>query len=167
MSKVIHIVGAPATGKSTLRKRLEAATGLPSIAIDDERVKVLLPGEMWPSRDELAWKAVAEHVNKYPASIVETSGVSERSRRMLEGHEVMTVMAKASPTNRLSRLRARAREGGPMIGNPQRYVQYLMRQDDPRLPADYIWRTDSPSDAEAGFGPIWQAAQSFVGVPQR
>lgn len=137
---IVHVVGAPGSGKTTLAQALARDLGLPVASVDNERRKLLRPGQSWPSDDSLTWGAMQRHVEANPSLIVETMGGTPKSERLLEGRDVVTVLVSAPDRIRHERIRDRARlRRDPMIGRPDKYVQYLTKIPVPEVTADAEW----------------------------
>lgn len=137
---IVHVVGAPGSGKTTLAQALARDLGFPVASVDSERRKLLRPGQSWPRDDSLTWRAMQRHVEANPSLIVETMGGTPKSERLLEGRDVVTVLVSAPERIRHERIRDRARLGhDPMIGRPDKYVQFLTKIPVPEVTADAEW----------------------------
>jgi len=115
-SIVVHITGQVATGKSHVRAALVEALDLPACSIDDERLKLLAPGEHWPwGKDAAAWSAVREQLDDHPVAIFESLGAGrDEEQELLAARTVVQVHCVADPMVRRRRLEERVRSGFPM-----------------------------------------------------
>lgn len=143
--RVIHIVGAPGAGKTYLAEALAEQLGVPRYAIDEERAKLLRPGQHWPDDDGLAWDAIRKGIDKAPVAIVESYGATPKAYQALLGHEVTVVHVKAPRTLRQQRIQQRALSGGPLVGNPLVYIDRLRRLPEPIIDADTEWPGTEPA----------------------
>lgn len=145
-SRVIRIVGAPASGKSTVRRALAQHLGLPSFSIDDERLRLMGPDDVWPANDALAWRRLRAAIDANPAAIVETSGLSPRDQWLFDGIERFTVLVVADPWVRRWRLQARVASRHP-LARTAHYVQRCWELGEPvGVTPHAIWRGDAPAD---------------------
>ncbi len=135
-SSVIHLCGAPGSGKSTLAAALSQQLGIPAFGIDDERIRLLRPGESWPSNDALAWCALEDQVNAAGRAIVETSGLHGNDSILFGGRRVFRILCRASVLARTARLQDRVRTGYRLVGDQADYVQRLLRIGEPSLPVN-------------------------------
>lgn len=146
---IVHVVGAPGSGKTTLAQALARDLGLPFASVDDERRKLLRPGQSWPSDDSQTWDAMRRHVESNLSLVVETMGGTANSARLLEGRDVVTVLVSAPDRIRHERIRDRARlRRDPMIGRPDKYVQQLTKIPAPQIAADAEWTGTYPIPGE-------------------
>jgi predicted kinase len=146
--RVIRIVGAPASGKSTLRRALAAALQLPSFSIDDERLRLMGPGDVWPADDRQAWLRLRAAVELHPVAIVETSGSSTMDALVYEGTERFTILCVADAAIRRRRLIARVAARHPLARTPQ-YVERVSRQGEPvGLSVQAVWHGDRTASIE-------------------
>ena len=136
---VVHLIGAPASGKTWLRRQLAAALGVPSYGIDDERVRLLLPGEYWPRQDMLAWERLRAAMALHPACLVETSGRSPNDTVLLRGWRVCRICCVAPAPVRAFRLRERVHRGYRLAQGQADYVARVLRVPAPSLPAAIMW----------------------------
>lgn len=148
MGQVIRIVGAPASGKTTLRRALAAALGWPSFAIDEERLRLMGPADHWPDDDRPAWWALRDALETNERCIVETSGLSQRDAWLYEGQHPFVVLCVAEYEVRMERLRARvaARE---RMARTKDYVSRVGSLPDlPAVTPDVVWHGDGAGTAE-------------------
>jgi hypothetical protein len=154
---VIRIVGAPASGKSHLRLTLAARLGLPSFAIDDERIRILRPAEVWPEDDGPAWYRLRRAVTTEAPCIVETSGLSWSEAWLYDGAAVYTVLCHADPVVRRRRLVDRVADGH-RLARTRDYVARLMDLPEPDVKADATW-PGGDSEPVAAAAAAWLAAR--------
>ena len=144
--RVVRIVGAPASGKTTLRLALAAGLALPSFAIDDERRAILAPGEAWPASDQVAWLNLRARLEAHHPCIVETSGLSPSDAWLYRDTERLTILCFADADVRRARLVARVRSGDLLARGPN-YVKRVSRLGDPvGVSVDALWCGDRPAD---------------------
>ena len=154
--RVIRIVGAPASGKSTLRQRLASDLGLPSFDVHEERLALLRPGEAWPEEPQRAWEALDRAIRAHPdGSVVETGGNTRHEERLYERRQVMPVVCIATTEVRRQRLLARAAQGGPLVGDAPRYVASLLAQTTPIVAGSEVYADD-------GYDALLDRARGFV-----
>lgn len=148
MTVVIRLTGLPATGKTHLRTSLAERTGLPATGIDDQRRRLLLPGESFPhGRDGIAWRRLRETIRSSDAVIVETSGASPHEHRLyLAGDLVFTVLCVADYDTRRRRLLERSRDPSSGIGIED--AARLLAHRPPKVDADLV--VDTTDDAGIG-----------------
>lgn len=157
MADIIRIVGAPATGKSTLRGILSTALGLPSFGIDDIRVSMLRPGEHWPvGRDHVAWAKLNRAIDECEACIVETQGTSERD---VIASSTLTILCTATTEDRQARLEQRVAEGHPLARGRRAFVTDLLMSAGPRF-GDLTFDSSRPDPV----APVLTACREFLGV---
>lgn len=135
-SSVIHVCGAPGSGKSYLSALLADRLHVPALSIDAERVKLLRPGESWPANDALAWCALEDRIEAAGRAVVETSGLHGNDVILFGGRRVLRLLCRAAPAVRQQRLADRALSGYPLVGDQADYVARLMRIPEPTVPAD-------------------------------
>jgi 5-methylcytosine-specific restriction protein A len=137
-SVVVHITGQVATGKSHVRAALAEQLDLPACSIDDERLKLLAPGEHWPwGKDAAAWSAVHEQLDEHPVAIFESLGAGrDEEQQLLAGRSVVQVHCTADPMVRRRRLEERVRSGFPMAQQPGYVDRVLWLESD--VPHDAI-----------------------------
>jgi hypothetical protein len=157
--RAVRIVGSAATGKSTLRVALADAMGVPSSSIDDERLRILRPGERWPKDDRPAWEGLRSMIEAGPC-IIETSGRSPRDAWLFDGVSTFTVLCVAEDHIRIERLIERVRTGYPFSWLPG-YVSRLAGEDPPALVPDLIWHGNGP----APLGPLSEMAIAWLAQP--
>ncbi len=138
---IIRVVGAPATGKTMVRRLLGEALGLPSFGIDDERLTY-----GWSER---AWPSLAAKVRGAQVCIVETSGTSPNDARMMIGHPTFTILCLASRRMRERRLQERVEDGYTLAIGDEDYVKRLLAQGVPHLRPHFVVSTDRSFDAAA------------------
>ena len=162
-SKVIHIIGAPGSGKSALRQKLTEALALPASGIDDERVRLLRPGERWPAESWLAWDALRRFADAHAdGCLIESSGVHPNATSMLRYRTVWTILCTASIKMRRQRLGQRGRSY-PLANQPD-YLQRVMRVPEPAdESADYRWDGSTPFDGPE-FARLVEECRRFVGI---
>ena len=122
---IIRIVGAPATGKSTIRSYLAGALSLPSLGIDDERLRY-----GWGNG---AWEALARKVQESEHCLLETSGVSPHDAAVCRGRKTFTILCTASRAARKERLSRRLQMGYALAQADPDYVTTLLAMSGPRL----------------------------------
>ena len=145
---VVHLVGAPASGKTWLRRQLAAALRVPSYGIDEERVRLLLPGEYWPRQDVLAWERLRAALARHPACLVETSGRSPNDAVLLRGWRVCRICCVAPAPVRAFRLRERVHRGYRLAQGQADYVARVLRVPAPSLPAAIMWHSEGEGESE-------------------
>jgi hypothetical protein len=139
----IHLVGPPASGKSTLGTHLSHDLAIPYMGIEEERLRLLSPGEHWPSDDGAAWAALRRRLLEAGTAIVETSGMAPaRDETLLGGLEIRRVFVTASPSSRTARLQARVNAGDPFVNDPRAYMRRLMLAPCYPVPSDLRWSGD-------------------------
>ena len=165
MSSVVRIIGAPATGKSTLRAVLSEKLGIPGFGIDDERLRIMAPGEVWPSDDRIAWLRLQTAINANDPCIVETSGLTARETALYVGHETYTVLCIAGIEERRARLIARVRAGHP-LARLHGYVRKTLLSPDPTTPVDVVWNGSVPAPVAPLAAVIgeWLAARTGAAI---
>lgn len=144
--RAVRIVGAPAAGKSTLRRTLAASTGLPHIGIDDERQRLMGPDDLWPADDSPAWRRLRQLVEAGPC-IVETSGLSPNDRYVYQGVDLFTILVYADPWTRRRRLLARVRANDP-LARTENYVARLWLSEPVGITPDVIWASDASATSD-------------------
>jgi len=159
-SVVVHVCGAPASGKTTLRQALDRELGLPTFGIDDERLALLAPGAVWTGDDLAAWCRLEDALDAESPCVVETSGRHGNAALMLAGRQVLTVLCRADDAVRRERLAARVAEGYPLARGVTDYVDRLMRIGDPALTPDVVWDSSRPDDA--ALANVIQAVERFL-----
>lgn len=136
----IHVVGAPASGKTWLRGHLGSALGLPTFGIDDERVALLRPGRWWPDDDAQAWRNLAARLACCPTVVVETSGRNHWSEVLLSGRAVLRVVCQADAATRYARCVQRARNGYRLAQHQYGYAEKMARAAGPDAAVDdLVW----------------------------
>ena len=135
---VIRLVGQPASGKSTLRLALGAALDLPTFAIDDLRLALMRPGDVWPEDDSPAWRRLRHAVLHEAPCVIETAGLSKRDAWLYAGVETFTIACVAPDHVRRERLVQRVRDGYPLARTPE-YVRKLMALPPPDVTPDAVW----------------------------
>lgn len=148
LSRVVHVCGAPATGKTWLLKQLDARLGLPTFSIDEERELLLRPGQSWPADSLAAWVALEDSADTYSPCVVETSGLHGNSKALLAGRQVYTVLCTASLQTRQRRLQDRVATGYRLAGNQIDYVDRLLFMHQPNVQADSVWTSDGAQSVE-------------------
>jgi 5-methylcytosine-specific restriction protein A len=161
-SRVLHLIGLPGTGKSWLRQAIEQRLELPCFAIDEERTKLLRPGEWWPRDDDLAWCALEDAANAYPRCCIETMGTHQYEPLLFNGRQVFTVLCTASPEVRRQRLQDRVRSGGRLVGGRGDYVDRLMRVQLPAIHTDAVWDSDPSDHAEDDLDVLLSRVSAFM-----
>lgn len=140
-----------------LASALADALQLPVAAVDDERRKLLRPGESWPRDDRQTWGAMRAKVDAHPALIVETVGGSAQSAELLRGRRVLTILCKARPMDRYHRLVRKSRSKDPLVGNPSRYLASVTKILDPRVQPDAVW------NGKGDFDALVETTRAFLG----
>lgn len=151
-SVVVHLCGAPGSGKSWLGAELARILDMPALSIDDERVRLLRPGESWPDNDGLAWCALEDGIDRMGRALVETSGLHGNDTILFGGRRVLRLLCRAAPVVRQARLIDRVRQGYALIGDQSDYVARLLRIPEPTIPVHAIVETSDgvdPSRLEA------------------
>jgi len=148
--KIINVIGAPATGKTTLRRALAKATGLPSYGIDDERIRLLRPGRWWPEDDRQSWRNLWQRIGDQDC-IVETCNPIEHSASLL------TVRCMAAQGARRVRLGMRVGSGYRLAQGRRNYIEQLMRVSDPAS-GDCEWDGTKPH----GLDGLLSAVETFL-----
>lgn len=159
--RAVRIVGAPAAGKSTLRQALAAATGLPTMGIDDERLRLMDPDDLWPADDSPAWRRLRQLVEAGPC-IVETSGLSPNDRYVYQGVDLFTILVCADPWTRRRRLLARVRAKDP-LARTDNYVARLWLSEPVGITPDVVWTSDA-SAAPGQMHALTSRVQSFCAL---
>jgi hypothetical protein len=162
MSRLIHVCGAPASGKTTLSVALAEALGLPRFAVDDERRRLLKPGEIWPADDRKTWAALRASVEQCAAAVLETMGGTRHSEELVRGHTVFSIECRVPPPIRARRIREKAMTGeDPLVGDPRRYIVSVGRIPVRRLGTDMTW--DGTADIRGPeFKRVVDHATAFV-----
>lgn len=140
-SRVIHLVGQPATGKGYLRSALDAMLGLPGYGIDDERMRILRPGQSWPDDDLIAWVALEDAIDANTPCVLETSGVSANDGPLLAGRQVYRVLCMADDETRRHRLEARLHTGYRLADGVSDYVGLMLSRSRCTLHADITYNS--------------------------
>lgn len=148
VNAVIRILGAPATGKTTVRIALAAALGLAHSSIDAERLRIMSPGDVWPEDDTPAWRSLRRLVLAGPC-IVETSGRSPLDSWLFADVETFIVLCVAERDVRFARLIERVRTGYP-LARIRNYVERLIDVPVPVIRADVVWH----GGAQAPIAPL-------------
>lgn len=151
---VIHIVGQPASGKTTLAKAIAAALGWQRVSIDEERIALLRPGRYWPDDDSRAWANLVSKARR-ESTVVETCGVKDSSP--IAAH-ALVVRTEAPAAVRRHRLVARQRSGYRLAQHNRKYVERLMAVPPPTIAADLIWDGSAP----APLGPFLDLVRSHL-----
>lgn len=147
-SIVIRICGAPASGKTTLRRALEQRFGLPSFSIDEERFALVNPGERWG--DSLTgWVNLEEATDTHNPCVVETSGRHGNDAYLFQGRQVFTILCVATEPVRQQRLKQRIEEGYYSANYQWRYVEKLLRLNDVSVSPDMVLNTTNPNAIQA------------------
>ena len=94
---IVHIVGRPGSGKTTLRLALASDLGIPSVDIADQ------PGHLTDPRT--AWASL--NASLTTSIVVETAGTSAYERGFGRGREVLTIVCAAAERVRSERLSKR------------------------------------------------------------
>ncbi len=146
-SIVVHLTGQVATGKSRVRAALAEQLDLPAFGIDDERLKLLKPGEHWPwGKDAAAWSAVRDQLDQHPVAVFESLGAGrDEEQQLLAGRSIVQVHCIADPMVRRRRLEERARSGFPMAQQAGYVDRVLWLESD--APRDAI-AYDSTEDGD-------------------
>ena len=160
--RVVRLVGAPASGKTHLRNLLATRLGISSFGIDDERVRLLRPSEVWPEDDAPAWARLRRAATTESPCIIETSGLSWSDEWLYDGIVVFTVLCQASPEERRRRLIDRV-ERGERLTRTRDYVAKLMALPDPAVQAAAVWSGIGPADNLAAEIQSWLTA-ALVGA---
>ena len=121
---IIRIVGAPATGKTTLRHWLADYLALPHFGIDDER---LFYG--WSLE---AWQSLKQKVDQTAACILETGGTTQSDRVVCSTRSTFTILCTASRQTRHQRLVGRVEQGYPLVTQDD-YATRLLKMGAPLL----------------------------------
>ena len=161
-SRVIHICGAPGTGKTTIAVALAARLGIPAFGIDAERIKLLKPEWSWPTDDVRSWTNLEDQIDAASRCIVETSGLHGNDVMLLGGRRVLRVICTADRPVREQRLTTRIAEGYPLVGDQADYVARLLRLPSPRLAADLIADTSRPGSVESIISRITKLADRLM-----
>lgn len=146
---VVHIIGAPATGKSHLSAIIAEALGIPSYGIDAERLAILPLGTPWPADETTPWCRLEDHIDAQPLCVVETSGLHGNDLLLLAYRRVLRILCTASDEVRRARLEERTRDGYTLALGREDYVRRLMRVPRPTVPADLTLDTTHGSQPEA------------------
>ena len=155
---ILHVIGAPGSGKTHFATALADRLDLPRFSIDEERVKLLKPGQHWPDDDADSWSALRAGIDAYPVTIVETYTLAPQ----LADYESVTVLVDTPATIRHERVRERAHQRGPLVGHPRIYFERLTSLPAPRVRAEFIW--DGTADVESSsFDSIAAALLSRTG----
>lgn len=139
---VIHVVGLPASGKSTLGWKLAQALGWSFVSIDDERIRLLRPGRYWPDDDNVAWQRF------YAKALSRDSIIESVAPVPIAVHR--TILCLAPSDLRRRRLIHRQRTGYPLARHNRRYVERLMAIPAPVVVPDAEWDGSRP----APIGPL-------------
>lgn len=142
-SRVVHVIGAPATGKTWVCERLAEASGWPYWSIDAARERVTRPGRWWPDDDAVAWAMLRDFCESgHPIVIVETSGRSPCDRVLMAGRVVVRVVCTADDATRHRRLAERVRDGYGPAARMGGYVAKLFASPPPEvLDGDIVMST--------------------------
>lgn len=138
-TRVIHVCGAPASGKTWLRERLSTALGVPGFSIDDARRRFLRRGRYWPENDNASWRCLELLVEQQSACIVETAGTSVCDEVLLAGRRVFRILCRADAELRRARLLDRAKHGYRLSQGQPDYVARLMAVGEPSVSTDAAW----------------------------
>lgn len=149
-SFVVRICGAPASGKSTLRRALEERFGLPSFSIDEERFALVNPGEKWG--DSLTgWVNLENAADTHNPCVIEKSGRHGNDEYLFEGRRVFTILCVASESARRERLKQRVTDGYYSADREWRYAEKLLRMSDVPVSPNIVWNTTDPTTAQANL----------------
>lgn len=152
---LVHLVGAPASGKTTLGRRLSDKLGLVFIQKDDIITRFYDPRV--PSWPDLAWRAFGRSLKQLERpAVVETLGITPQERPFLADHLVLRVRVVASRKVQRQRLRERDRLA-PWVGNDWETLLRSMRDT---LAPDVEIRGDG--DVEAAYRDLLGAARDFL-----
>ncbi len=150
-TRVVHLCGAPACGKSTFGAWLASELGVQMLGIDAERVALLKPGQVWPDNDAAAWINLEDKIDAAGRCIVETSGWHGNDVVLFGGRQLLRVHVTANDAVRRERLAIRQDAGG-VIGWGPDYVDRIMRLAPPSVRGVAITVDTSsggPTDDEA------------------
>lgn len=136
MSPIIAIIGATATGKSTLRRHLAEALTLPAYDIYEERQAIPLPPtrglprRVWSlyhaQRRALSWQTLVRKVEAAGPCIVETSGVYWPPE--LEQYPTFAVLVTAPVPVRCGRLQERVTADYPGARMQRGYAETMLHR---------------------------------------
>lgn len=146
---IIHVIGQPASGKTTLGKSLASALGWEFASIDEERLALLRPRRYWPDDDSVAWeRLLAKATGRV---VVETAGHQHIASSLV-------IRCEAPDAIRRARLAARQRTGYRLAQHNRHYVQRLMAVPPPTIQAELVWDGSSP----APIGPLLDLVRSHL-----
>lgn len=139
---MVHVIGAPGSGKSTVAALLGNALRLPVFSIDEERLDFIRPGDHWPwGRDHLAWTSLIAKYLQARHAVVETMGASEYEGKLEAAADaVIRVLVTAPDDVRQQRLADRVTDGY-VFARQRDYVRKL-------LPMRPLLKADIETDGE-------------------
>lgn len=161
--RAIHVVGAAATGKSSLAAAIAVALDVPHHSPDQVREVAMVRGTRWGRRN--VWSRLARLVAEERLCVLESAGVLRAEEQAaLRGAEVFRIRCTASRAVRAARLRARLGDGYMLAHSPDGrprpgYVERLLAQAAPNLPRDMDWDTSADPDPS----PVVHAVIAWVG----
>ena len=136
---VVHIVGAPATGKSRLRDELYSELGLLPFDIVEARAT---QGIATGDASLEAWRELERELDVNSPCSVETSGHHGNDEVLLKGRQVLRILCRADDSVRRQRLESRVVSGYPGADEPE-YVSRLLTISEPPVSADIVFDTTS------------------------
>lgn len=154
---MVHVIGAPGSGKSTVAASLGNTLRLPVFSIDEERLDYIRPGDHWPwGRDHLAWASLIAKYRQADHAVVETMGASEYEHKLEAAADaVFRVLVTASVEERRQCLADRVTDGY-IFARQRDYVQRLM-------PMHPLLAADIETDGE-DLAPVIAACESWLAV---
>lgn len=164
--RVIHVIGAAATGKSMVAAALSAALDIPAFGPDQVRETRMIEGGPWLSRDAV-WARLRELVRGEEACILESAGVLIPLERTAIGDAAtFRIRCVASRASRAARLRARVRDGYMLAmdrhGRPRTgYVDQLLYQVAPTGAVD----VEIDTSEDPPLTGIVQRVRSWMATP--
>jgi 5-methylcytosine-specific restriction protein A len=141
----IRIVGAPATGKTSLGSQLSQRLDLPFFSIDHERSEFMQNYEKWVTEEQdlVTWVRLEDKMNACPVSIVETSGNHANDKVLYNGRSCFVILCQASQLTRRKRLEARE-QGQYQLTTGYAYAHKLMRIPEPNIKPDFLYNSEQP-----------------------
>jgi hypothetical protein len=146
---IIHIIGLPGVGKTTLAGRLSKTLKIPILRIGCHRGRF----PMTPVGEANAWVALFRELSqrKWKNCILETTGLNRREeflRMALPFEQIFTIKLEASRKTLFSRIRKKKKKehGGrwfysAVYRNKYEFVRKLFKQFH-KIPADYHINTN-------------------------